>query len=253
MNNLYRTKGAFEIKDMDSNKREVAVYLAKFDVMDSDFDIIRKGAFTKSILENGPSSPSNRKIAFLRHHDWEQPIGKFMALEEDDSGLFAVGKLGTSTMGEDAWRDYEEGIIREHSIGFQYIQDKMRWVEDANLPSKGYYDILEVKLFEGSAVTFGANEFTQVVEVMKSADRKSYIERLSNDLQAVTKALTNGKGSDERLIDLGMKIKYLTSQITLLATQEPKNELHSVEVQPTQANEINWLEVLTRLEEKHKF
>ena len=120
-NNLYNTKAAAEIRDIDSVGRKVAVYLAKFDNIDSDNDMIQKGAFTKSIQERGPQSAGNRKIAFLRHHNWEMQIGKFLELNEDDNGLFAIGELGTSTQGEDAFRDYEDGIIREHSIGFQYI------------------------------------------------------------------------------------------------------------------------------------
>ena len=161
--NTYQTKGASEIKDISSDKRQVAVYLAKFDNIDSDNDMIKKGAFTKSIQERGPDSPSNRKIAFLRWHDWEKPIGKFLTLQEDDFGLFAVSQLGTSVGGNDAWNDYNDGIIREHSIGFQYIQDKMRWIDDANAPAQGYWMISELKLYEGSAVTFGANSETNVV------------------------------------------------------------------------------------------
>ena len=92
--------------------------------MDSDMDIIRKGAFKKSLRERGVKSKSNRKIAFLRHHDWEKQIGKFIELAEDDYGLYAVAQLGRSTDGENALKDYEDGIIREHSIGFQYVADK---------------------------------------------------------------------------------------------------------------------------------
>jgi HK97 family phage prohead protease len=252
MNNLYRTKGSFEIKDIDAGKREVAVYLAKFDLIDSDADIIKKGAFAKSISDRGPSSPSNRKIAFLRYHDWEKQIGKFISIEEDSLGLFAVGQLGTSTIGEDALRDYEEGIIREHSIGFQYIPDKMKWVEDFSMPTKGFYEVSEVKLFEGSAVTFGANEYTNTVDVMKSLNKATYLDKLAIEINAVTKALSNGKGSDERLQDLSMKIKYLTSQVMLLATQEPSNEILSNDVQPTNEGLIDWSNVLTRIQEKYK-
>ena len=71
---IYDIKNAFEIKDMDSEKRQVAVYLSKFDILDSDNDIIRRGAFSKSIQERGVNSGSNRQIAFLRWHDWEKPI-----------------------------------------------------------------------------------------------------------------------------------------------------------------------------------
>ena len=156
----YTIKSGFEIKDLDNNKREVAIYLSKFGNLDADNDIIQKGAFKKSIQERGPESTSNRKIAFLRHHNWELPIGLFTKLEEDDNGLFAVGKLGTSTIGEDAWRDYQEGIIKEHAVGFQKIIDKTKFIKDSSNPYGGYNLIQEVKLWEGSAVTFGANELT---------------------------------------------------------------------------------------------
>ncbi len=37
--NLYKTKAASDIKDMDSDKRQVAVYLSTFDTIDADNDI----------------------------------------------------------------------------------------------------------------------------------------------------------------------------------------------------------------------
>ena len=42
--NNYQTKSASEIKDLDSGKRQVAIYLAKFDNIDADNDMIKKGA-----------------------------------------------------------------------------------------------------------------------------------------------------------------------------------------------------------------
>ena len=205
------------IKDLDLNKREVAVYLSKFDVIDSDNDMIVKGAFSKSIKDRGVDSNSNRKIAFLRHHDWQHQIGKFLRIEEDNEGLFAVGKLGTSTKGEDALRDYDEGIITEHSIGFQYLEDGINWVDDTEKKDGGYFEIKEVKLFEGSAVTFGANEFTNVLSVSKGLKRTDIIKDITKQLDVVTKALINGRGTDERLFDLEMKLKYLNSRLIDLA------------------------------------
>jgi len=207
------------IKDISLGKREVAMYLSKFDTIDSDNDMIVKGAFEKSIRERGPESSSNRNIAFLRYHDWQHPIGKFLKLEEDQKGLFAVAKLSTSTKGEDALRDYEEGIIKEHSIGFQYMTDNVKWVEEQG--EKGYYQIDEVKLFEGSAVTFGANEYTETLSVGKSQDNISALGKLTNEINVVTKALINGRGTDERMYNLEMKLKYLNSRLVDLALTKP--------------------------------
>jgi HK97 family phage prohead protease len=143
---IYRTKAASKVKDIDSGRREVAVYLSIFDNIDSDNDMIKKGAFSKSIQERGPESTGNRKIAYLRHHDWDWQIGKWLTLQEDDKGLFAVGQLGRSTVGNDAFLDYEDGIIREHSIGFQYIADKIRWIDDAQNENGGYFMINYMKV-----------------------------------------------------------------------------------------------------------
>jgi HK97 family phage prohead protease len=248
--NLYNLKSGFEVKDLDIRERKVAVYLSKFDSLDSDFDIIRKGAFTKSLQERGVDSSSNRKIAFLRHHDWEKQIGKFLELKEDDYGLFAVGQLGRSTMGEDALRDYEDGIIKEHSIGFQYIKDKMNFVEDKSMKSGGFHEIKELKLYEGSAVTFGSNEFTHVVDV-KGENKSQLLERLRDDLNVCIKALSSGKGTDERLHNIEMKVKHLTAQLIVLAGKESDSIVHSLPEEPQKPEEaFKWDDVLSGLHKK---
>jgi HK97 family phage prohead protease len=247
--NSYSTKTTAEIKDISTDKREVAIYLSKFGNVDSDMDMVQKGAFKKSLEERGPSSASNRKIAFLRYHDWEHQIGKFLKLEEDEFGLFAVAQCGNSTKGEDAWQDYQDGIIREHSIGFQYMMDKIKWVEDSTMDSGGFYMITEVKLYEGSAVLFGANEETPTIAVMKSENRKSYAQKISSDIDLVAKAIVNGKGTDERLYELEMKLKYLNNQLLLLAQTEPLDVKHSIIVEPTLVTEssFDWNKVVTGL------
>lgn len=226
----YQLKSTDIIKDLDDEKRQVAIYLSTFDVMDSDFDVIKKGAFKKSIKERGVNSKSNRKIAFLRYHDWEKPIGKFIELNEDDKGLFAVGQLGTSTLGDDAWADYKDGIIREHSIGFQYVDGKSKWIEDKSIDSGGYFEIKEVKLWEGSAVTFGSNEYTNVIDVIKSKEKPNYAMKLFNEITTLQKSLVNGYGTDERLHSIDMKLKYLITQLTTLATNEDPSLTQSLKL-----------------------
>jgi hypothetical protein len=102
-----------------------------------------------------------------------------------------------------------------------------------------------VKLWEGSAVTFGANELTNVVEIMKSETKKTYIDKISEDLQTVIKALVNGKGSDERLFELEMKAKFLSSQLTLLAQSEPQE--HSVKLHEPEQTIFDWNTVFKQL------
>lgn len=243
--NVYSIKGAFEIKDLDLAAREVAMYVSKFDVIDSDQDLIRRGAFKKSIDERGPNSPGNRKIAFLRHHNWEMQIGKPLHMEEDQNGLFVVSKLGNSTLGNDALEDYKDGIIREHSIGFKYLEDKIRWVE-GDTKDSGYFEIGEVALWEYSAVTFGANQYTDVVAVAKGQDKADAARKIMEDINVVTKALVNGQGTDERLYSLEMKLKFLNARLYDLALTEPGVKSYSADRDQVKAA-FNWSEVINNL------
>jgi len=49
-----------QIKDVDGRKGIVTGYFSDFNSIDSDGDIIKPGAFTKSISQNGPSSAKPR-------------------------------------------------------------------------------------------------------------------------------------------------------------------------------------------------
>ena len=235
------------IKDFDDNSRKVAMYLSIFDVMDSDYDIIRNGAFSKSIQERGPDSLSNRKIAFLRYHDWQMPIGKFLELKEDGQGLYAVGELGNSTIAKDAFEDYKDGVIREHSIGFNYVKDKIKFVEDGSTEVGGYYEINEVKLWEGSAVTFGANEHTNVIDVSKGLSKETIALKaaeISSEIDTVGRALANGKGTDERLHTLEMRLKFLNSQMLTLVEYDPLQK-QSLITEPSRKS-FDWNQVVDK-------
>jgi uncharacterized protein len=244
-NASYSTKSGFEITDVDTAGRKVAMYLARFDNVDSDGDVIRKGAFTKSINEHGVGSSSNRRIAFLRHHDWQQPIGKFLELREDSNGLYGVAEMGRTQIAEDAWKDYEDGIIREHSIGFQYIKDKMKFIEDETLGTKGYFEVKEVKLFEGSAVTFGANSLTNVLSVSKGEERATMLTKLNLTFNDTLKTLLEGRELSEGAFELEMKLKYLNSQLLQLASTE--SELHSAKSEPLLVAGFDWFNVISKI------
>lgn len=220
---------ALEVKDIDTAGRRVKVAFAAFNNIDSDKDVIRKGAFAKSIQENGPESSSNRKIAHLRYHDWEHQIGKLISLEETDYNLIGVSEMGRSTKGNDAFLDYQDGIIREHSIGFNYIPDKMQLIGEGD---QAYFDIKEVKLWEGSAVTFGANSLTPTLDVSKGLTLEAKMElldKINKDMQGFINALKNGKGTDERLHSIEMGLKVCQQRYNSLVNFEPVSKTTKVE------------------------
>lgn len=210
---------SIEVKDVDSKTRRVKVAFAAFGNVDSDRDVIRKGAFAKSIQERGPEATSNRKIAFLRYHDWEHQIGKLISLEETDFHLIGVGDMGRSTKGEDALLDYQDGLIREHSIGFNYIPDKMQLVGEGE---QAYWEIKELFLWEGSAVTFGANSLTPTLDVSKG-NHSEVLMVLNNQMSGFITALKNGKGTDDRLFSIEMGLKVCQEKYNSLILNVPSN------------------------------
>ena len=185
----------FEVKD-NEGKRIVKGYFASFDNVDAHNEVFTKGAFAKSIKERGVNSESNRKIMHLAFHDMNRPIGNLKVLEEHTEGLYFESELGTHTDGEDALRMYKEGIIKEHSVGFMYVGDKMRELEN------GAWELNEVKLFEGSMVGLGANSETPNLSVVKSLEQKEkMLEDLANEREQLLKLVA--KGGD--LIELQLR------------------------------------------------
>ena len=233
-NNLFQTKNlSFEIKDLDTVGRRVQFAASAFNNVDSDNDTISYGAFSKSIQERGPESTSNRKIKMLRYHDFEHEIGIIKGMEETHEHLVVTADLGRSTKGNDAFLDYQDGIITEHSIGFMLVQDKINFLDS------GLRELKEVNLMECSAVTFGANSETPVFSISKGNETE-YLEKLNNQVNGYLNALRNGKGTDNRLeqIENNLRVCQLkyNNLINSLKTIEPLVDTPLIE--PNEAKEF---------------
>lgn len=165
MEKIYNYKafnGKAEITDADRKLGIVTGYFSHFNNVDGDGDIIRPGAFKKSIKENGPDS-SLPRIKHLLNHNSSQPLGVLQSLKEDKTGLLYESQVGTHALGQDFIKMIESGLITEHSIGFQImkrnqLQSYEQYIKN---PDAGWYEITEVKLYEGSSLTaWGANPLT---------------------------------------------------------------------------------------------
>lgn len=145
-------------------------YLSTFNNIDSYGDVIRPGAFKKTIIENG-SFPA------LWQHDTYEPIGKFVELREDDYGLWVRGELNMETQrGREAYALLKQGALDGLSIGFSTLKDT--WEGEVR-------HIQEVRLWEGSLVTFPANELAKVTSV-----------RSRQDFELALNAIVNTKARD---------------------------------------------------------
>jgi HK97 family phage prohead protease len=214
MNEVYQYKTGMigaTIKDVDGAKGIVTGYFSKFDNVDADGDIIVKGAFTKTIMENGPQSQQPR-IKHLMNHNTSQPLGLLTMLAEDNNGLAYESVTGKHSLGVDFIKMVESGLITEHSIGFKTIKkNQIQGWEDYNKnPSKGRQQLTELKLWEGSSLTsWGANPMTPITGVKGISDMKSLIDR---HLQ-IEKFCKSTDATDETIQLLLIYSKQLTQLI----------------------------------------
>jgi len=202
--NFYQTKNCeLKIKDIDSTSGVVSGYFAAFGNKDADGDVFVKGAFSKSIQERGPQSSGNRKIAHLRDHKTSQPIALIKELYEDDKGLAYVSQISKTQYAQDTLTLMQEGILREHSVGFLPMQGKT--------VNKGdYNEIKEVMLFEGSTLMFGANDQTPVTMKGLTVEQE---DDLIQEIDVFTKVLRKGEMRDETYQLLEIKLHQLKSLI----------------------------------------
>lgn len=148
----------------DSNKRVLEGYASMFGNADSYGDIVQKGAFSKTIVER------KNRIKVLYQHNPYEPIGKPESMSEDMAGLATISYIAKTTLGDDVLTLAREGILTEMSIGFDTVKS-------ANLEAGGR-ELLEVRLWEYSPVTFAANDLATITGVKNAGELDSYIKQL---------------------------------------------------------------------------
>jgi len=219
------------IKDLDVATGIVTGYFSQFNSIDLDGDVIMPGAFTKTIAERGPDS-SKPEIAYLWQHDTTKPLGKLLVLREDNFGLYFEAKMSDTTWGEDALKLYRDGVITQHSIGYQVIKS----VETQMDMEEEVEQIYEVKLWEGSAVTFGANPNTPFTGFKSAQEREDRIKTL-------VKAIKNGSYTDETF---GLIEFELLKLVSLAKTEEPVKTTTTVQ-EPKEDNKIQEIKLFRNL------
>ena len=201
------------VKDVDVKSRKISGYLSTFDVKDKHDDIIVKGAFTKSLSER------KDQIFFLNQHNWAQPFGKFETLYEDAKGLYFVSNpMPDTTYANDAVKLYEAGILNEHSIGFITVKDE--WNEG----EKTRY-IKEIKLYEGSVVTVGANSQTPFTGFKRD------LKEIQDHTNKILKAFRSGTFTDETFMLLEVALTQLQAEAVEYgkSLMEPSKDTPSIE------------------------
>lgn len=161
----------FEVKSVDEKSGVFTGYLSVFGNKDSYGDVVVPGAFAKSLaVWNG----KGLLPPVLWQHRSGEPIGPFTKMSEDGAGLWVEGQLLVDDIARarEARALLKAKAISGMSIGYEVASGG----EDFDAKTGTNY-LKELILWEGSIVTFPANDLAGVTEV-KSMLLKNGLPRL---------------------------------------------------------------------------
>ena len=186
-------KIVFESEVKSDAKGIFTGYGSIFGNEDQGNDIVKKGAFTKSLTRRPPS-----KVKMLYQHKTDEPIGVFTDIYEDNKGLFVKGQLAMGTQkGREAYELLKMGALDGMSIGFKADPDKQGYNEN----KRGVRTLKEVDLMEISLVTFPMNESALIETVKGNAKNIREWEKILRDAGGLsrTEAKIGAKALSESL------------------------------------------------------
>lgn len=166
---IYKSMELKEVSETGTFRGIASIY----GVEDHGNDMIMKGAFTKTLSENAT-------VPLLWQHRSSDVIGE-VTLKEWQGKVMADGTLDMED--PDVVNKYygkmKRKLVKGLSIGFQVIKDT--WI---NEEGKSIRQILELKLWELSVVTFPMLAGAQITSV-KSKEEQDYLAQLAQKDQEI--------------------------------------------------------------------
>lgn len=216
--------------EVDTSQRTVDLIANTYYWYDTYGDVLLSGCCAKSIQERGPKSSMPGKIKHLSNHDLRNGVGRPDMIEEASINgmevLHANSWMSETTGGEQTLIKYQEGLIDQHSIGFNYITltymepESEAWDEllkklinpDDAISAGFMWAVPEIKLFEYSSLDgFGANRLTPFLGV-KSSNVNVQYNNLVAKLDALHVAMRSG-GEKETMILQEKQIKQMIYEL----------------------------------------
>ena len=156
---------ATAVPEVNVDQRIIQGYFSRFTV-DQSGDLVRKGAFKKTIKERGPRETSagiRSKIKLGFNHG--EVIGIPVMIMEDDTGGYFEGKVSKTELGDRVLTRIDDGSL--DSCSFEYSVIKAHYPEG---DSEVFREILEAKVYEMGPVDYPMNEDSAIT------GRKSFTE-----------------------------------------------------------------------------
>ena len=144
-----------ELKATSASEGIMTFYASVFGNVDSYGDIMQRGAFAKAI-ERWKMDGKYPKVVW--NHDWMEPLGKAIGMEEDEFGLKMTVEFNMEVQrAREVWALYKQGALTDFSFGYSVTAD--------DYDNEGHRLIKDVRLYEVSPVLIGANDATHVTSM----------------------------------------------------------------------------------------
>ncbi|MEW6771854.1 MAG: HK97 family phage prohead protease [Bacillota bacterium] len=176
----------------DATGRKIRGYAALFNELSEPLGGFRErilpGAFTNTL--------KNDDIRLLVDHNPSMVLARTkngtLKLKEDSKGLWFEAELPDTTVGRDVYTSIKRGDIDQMSFGFKVVKD--RWLSGTYPQIR---ELLEVKLFDVSVVTFPAYPQT-TVEAASALSRRGFNLDLNELKAALYRRQINHRATRER-------------------------------------------------------
>lgn len=160
----------FELKldSLDDSTGEFTGYAAVHSTVDSDGDVIKRGAFKRTL---DAWRKSRRPIPVLYQHNGDEIVGATLEAREDEHGLFVRGRLLIDGVAKarEAYALLKAGVLSGLSIGY-------RTVRESYDQSAKVRNLEEVKLYEYSLVTWPMHDDARILAVKEDDPDSSSLE-----------------------------------------------------------------------------
>lgn len=194
-----------QFKALNTDQAEQGIFeghASVWDIVDSEGDVVERGAFAKTITEG--AAKDGVPILIL-HNDQLLPVGKTLALREDDEGLYVKGYISPTSMGNDVRILIRDGVLDELSIGYVVVRHKMEG---------SIRHLQEVELPEISVVTWAANSAAKITGYKGASE-------MCNTKQAPPIGTEPPEKSIRALLEEGNR---LMAQLMALGCEPPAND-----------------------------
>ncbi len=153
---------------------QFTAYASVFGNIDSYGDVVVKGAFANTLAE---WLKSGNPIPVLFGHNMSDPdynIGAVESAVEDEHGLLVTAQIDTSNpKGLQVYKMLKGRRVNQMSFAYDILDGSMAERpkagetvgEDGTVLTESFYELRELKLYEVSVVTIGANQDTEILAV----------------------------------------------------------------------------------------